>query len=140
MSDANWPDGIAVAQLRIARPTDKLDTVLAFYRDGLGLPVLGSFEGHAGFDGVFLGLPGREGISNSSAIPGTSPAPRRRTTICSSSTSPIPGTCNGCGRASSGSATTRSSPPTLIGRAVRSPTRTRTAGASCCAARRVSDS
>ena len=43
------------AHLRIARPTDDLDAVVAFYRDGLGFDVLGSFEGHAGFDGVMLG-------------------------------------------------------------------------------------
>jgi catechol 2,3-dioxygenase-like lactoylglutathione lyase family enzyme len=28
------------------------------YRDGLGLEVLGAFEGHDGFDGVMLGRPG----------------------------------------------------------------------------------
>jgi catechol 2,3-dioxygenase-like lactoylglutathione lyase family enzyme len=54
-----WPDGDAVAQVRIARPTDRLDAVVAFYRDGLGLPVLASFADHAGYDGVMLGLPGR---------------------------------------------------------------------------------
>ena len=44
-------------QIRIARPTDKLDEVVAFYRDGLGLPVIGHFERHAGFSGVMFGLP-----------------------------------------------------------------------------------
>lgn len=60
MAEKEWPGGVAVAQLRIARPTDKLDEVVAFYRDGLGLSILGSFTGHAGYDGVFLGLPGRD--------------------------------------------------------------------------------
>ena len=46
--------------VRVARPTDRLDEVVRFYRDGLGLPELGRFEGHAGYDGVFLGLPGEE--------------------------------------------------------------------------------
>ena len=55
-----WPDGTPVVQVRIARPTDRLEEVVAFYRDALGLPQLGSFEGHAGYDGVMLGLPGRE--------------------------------------------------------------------------------
>lgn len=41
--------------LRIARPTDDIDALLPFYRDGLGLQVLGAFEDHAGFDGVMLG-------------------------------------------------------------------------------------
>jgi catechol 2,3-dioxygenase-like lactoylglutathione lyase family enzyme len=45
-------------EIRVARPTDKLPEVLAFYRDGLGLPVIGQFEGHAGYSGVMLGLPG----------------------------------------------------------------------------------
>jgi catechol 2,3-dioxygenase-like lactoylglutathione lyase family enzyme len=43
------------AHLRVARPTDDLDAVVRFYRDGLGFSVLGSFEGHDGFDGVMLG-------------------------------------------------------------------------------------
>jgi catechol 2,3-dioxygenase-like lactoylglutathione lyase family enzyme len=48
---------LAAVQFRIARPTDRLDEVVRFYRDGLGLPVLGGFTGHAGYDGVMLGLP-----------------------------------------------------------------------------------
>ena len=45
-------------QVRLARHTDRLDAVTAFYRDGLGLPELGGFRDHAGYDGVFLDLPG----------------------------------------------------------------------------------
>ena len=41
--------------LRVARPTDDIDAVLPFYRDGLGLAVLYRFEDHDGFDGVMLG-------------------------------------------------------------------------------------
>ena len=41
--------------LRVARPTDHLPRVLRFYRDGLGLQVLSSFENHNDFDGVILG-------------------------------------------------------------------------------------
>jgi len=44
--------------LRVARPSDDLDALLAFYRDGLGLSVLYRFEDHDGFDGVMLGRPG----------------------------------------------------------------------------------
>ncbi len=47
--------GIREAHLRIARPTDDLEAVVAFYRDGLGFEVIGSFEDHEGFDGVMLG-------------------------------------------------------------------------------------
>ena len=44
--------------LRIARPTDKLDEVVRFYTDGLGLQILDRFENHEGFDGVMVGLAG----------------------------------------------------------------------------------
>ena len=43
--------------MRVARPTDHLEDVTRFYRDGLGLAVLFRFEDHDGFDGVILGLP-----------------------------------------------------------------------------------
>jgi catechol 2,3-dioxygenase-like lactoylglutathione lyase family enzyme len=45
-------------KLRVARPTDRLDEVVRFYTDGVGLAVLGSFEDHDGFDGVMIGAPG----------------------------------------------------------------------------------
>lgn len=54
----SWPGHLPVRQVRIARPTDHLDDVVAFYRDGLGLTEIGSFRGHDGYDGVMLGLPG----------------------------------------------------------------------------------
>jgi catechol 2,3-dioxygenase-like lactoylglutathione lyase family enzyme len=57
MSD-EWPKDLPVAQVRVARPTDKLREVVTFYRDGLGLEEIGSFTGHAGYSGVMLGLPG----------------------------------------------------------------------------------
>lgn len=44
--------------LRVARPTDDLDALIPFYRDGLGLEVLYRFEDHEGFDGVMLGAAG----------------------------------------------------------------------------------
>lgn len=45
-------------KLRVARPTDNLDAVVRFYRDGLGFDVIGGFQDHDGFDGVMLGHPG----------------------------------------------------------------------------------
>jgi catechol 2,3-dioxygenase-like lactoylglutathione lyase family enzyme len=45
-------------QVRLARHTDRLEEVGDFYRDRLGLPELGRFEGHTGYDGVFIDLPG----------------------------------------------------------------------------------
>ncbi|MFG3252703.1 VOC family protein [Streptomyces sp. NPDC048172] len=53
-----WPGHLAVGAVRFARPTARYDAIVAFYRDDLGLPVLASWRGHAGYDGVVLGLPG----------------------------------------------------------------------------------
>lgn len=47
--------GVEGAHLRVARPTDHLEEVVKFYRDGLGFEVLSTFEDHDGFDGVMLG-------------------------------------------------------------------------------------
>ena len=46
------------AQLRVARHTERLEQVVRFYRDGIGLAETGRFHGHDGYDGVFLELPG----------------------------------------------------------------------------------
>src|SRR5262249_4335877 len=45
-------------QLRVARHTERLDALVRFYRDGLGLKELGGFDDHAGYTGVFLEIPG----------------------------------------------------------------------------------
>lgn len=45
-------------QLRVARHTERLDEVVRFYRDGLGLTEIGGFSDHDGYDGVFLEVPG----------------------------------------------------------------------------------
>jgi ribosomal protein S18 acetylase RimI-like enzyme len=44
--------------LRIARHTERLDQIVAFYRDGLGLTEIGGFRDHEGYDGVFLDVLG----------------------------------------------------------------------------------
>lgn len=44
--------------VRVARHTERLEEVVAFYRDGLGLPEIGRFRDHDGYDGVFLDIPG----------------------------------------------------------------------------------
>jgi catechol 2,3-dioxygenase-like lactoylglutathione lyase family enzyme len=54
----NQPADLGKAHLRVARPTDNLAAVVKFYRDGLGMKVLGEFQDHDGFDGVMLGLAG----------------------------------------------------------------------------------
>lgn len=46
------------AHLRVARPTDDLEAITRFYRDGLGFELIASFEDHSGFDGRMLGHPG----------------------------------------------------------------------------------
>jgi len=43
--------------LRIARPTHQLPALADMYVRGLGFTILGTFQDHAGFDGVILGHP-----------------------------------------------------------------------------------
>jgi catechol 2,3-dioxygenase-like lactoylglutathione lyase family enzyme len=47
-------------QLRVARHTQQLEEIVSFYRDGIGLPEIGRFNDHEGYQGVFLALPGTE--------------------------------------------------------------------------------
>ena len=49
---------LGLAHLRVARPTDDLEAVVRFYRDGLGLDTLYECNDHDGFDGVMLGREG----------------------------------------------------------------------------------
>ena len=51
-------------ELRIARHTEHLEEVVAFYRDGIGLPEVGRFHDHDGYDGVFLEVRGPVRISS----------------------------------------------------------------------------
>jgi GNAT superfamily N-acetyltransferase/catechol 2,3-dioxygenase-like lactoylglutathione lyase family enzyme len=44
--------------LLVARHTERLDELVRFYRDGLGLVEIGGFRDHDGYDGVFLEVPG----------------------------------------------------------------------------------
>lgn len=60
MTTQQWPATLAVAQVRVARPTDRLAAVEQFYAQVLGLPILYRFENHAGYDGIMLGLPGTD--------------------------------------------------------------------------------
>ncbi|MFY8151109.1 MAG: VOC family protein, partial [Hyphomicrobiales bacterium] len=45
-------------RLRVARPSNNLERLLPFYRDGLGFEVIGGFEDHNRWDGIMLGHPG----------------------------------------------------------------------------------
>ena len=49
---------LSTAHLRVARPTNDLDALLPFYRDGLGFEILERFGEHEGFDGIMLGRSG----------------------------------------------------------------------------------
>jgi GNAT superfamily N-acetyltransferase len=47
-----------VSAVRVARHTQRLDEIVAFYRDGLGLAEIGGFRDHDGYDGAFLEIAG----------------------------------------------------------------------------------
>lgn len=44
-------------QFRYARHSNNLEALIHFYQNLLGFKQLGKFENHAGYNGVFLGLP-----------------------------------------------------------------------------------
>ena len=52
------PADLGKAQLRVVRPSDDLEPVVLFYRDGLGFELLYEFKDHEGFDGAILGHAG----------------------------------------------------------------------------------
>lgn len=52
-----WEGSIPAVQFRIARPTNQLDRLIAFYEEGLGLKRVGEFWNHEGYDGIMFGLP-----------------------------------------------------------------------------------
>ena len=45
-------------QLCVARHTERLQQVVGFYRDGIGLTEIGGFRDHGGYNGVLLAVPG----------------------------------------------------------------------------------
>ena len=44
-------------KFRYARHTNNLNALTEFYTNVLGLEILGSFENHSNYNGIFLGLP-----------------------------------------------------------------------------------
>ncbi|CAM3620047.1 VOC family protein [Flavobacterium saliperosum] len=44
-------------KLRVARHTDDLEKIKTFYTDVLGFEILGSFENHDNYHGIFIGKP-----------------------------------------------------------------------------------
>jgi catechol 2,3-dioxygenase-like lactoylglutathione lyase family enzyme len=61
-------------QVRVARPTRDLERATAFYRL-LELPVIASFEDHAGYSGVVFGLPDASRQLELVALVDETPAP-----------------------------------------------------------------
>ena len=55
---ARWPAHLPVGALRVVRWSTRYEETVTFYRDTVGLPVLETFHGSYGLDGVILGLPG----------------------------------------------------------------------------------
>ncbi len=54
---ARWPEHLPVGALRVGRSSAHYDQAVRFYRDLVGLPVLESFAGSYGEDGMIFGLP-----------------------------------------------------------------------------------
>ncbi len=52
-----WPARLRPGALRFARASDHYAETVAFYRDLVGLPVLGDFVASFGADGTIFGLP-----------------------------------------------------------------------------------
>jgi YycE-like protein len=70
-----WPNSLPVVQLRFARPTVQIERIVEFYHHGVGLPILYSYMDDTDYDGVMLGLPGRECHLEISQHRGDGPCP-----------------------------------------------------------------
>jgi catechol 2,3-dioxygenase-like lactoylglutathione lyase family enzyme len=53
----SWPGHLRPGALRFARTSRHYDETVAFYRDLIGLPVVGEFHESFGEDGTIFGLP-----------------------------------------------------------------------------------
>jgi catechol 2,3-dioxygenase-like lactoylglutathione lyase family enzyme len=58
MTTEQWPEDLPVGALRVVRSSVNYDATIEFYRDLVGLPVVGEFRGSYGEDGTIFGLPG----------------------------------------------------------------------------------
>ena len=52
-----WPERLQPGALRWVRSSSNYDSTIAFYRDLVGLPIVGSFSDSFGEDGTIFGLP-----------------------------------------------------------------------------------
>src|SRR4051794_1339041 len=53
----SWPPHLRPGAVRFARTSKNYDETIAFYRDIVGLPVVGEFAGSFGEDGAIFGFP-----------------------------------------------------------------------------------
>ena len=51
-----WPEHLRVGALRVVRSSANYDATVSFYRDLVGLPVIGGFKGSYGEEGTIFGL------------------------------------------------------------------------------------
>jgi catechol 2,3-dioxygenase-like lactoylglutathione lyase family enzyme len=56
-SPGGWPEHLRVGAVRVARSSVSYDATIEFYRDLVGLPVVGEFRDSYGEDGTIFGLP-----------------------------------------------------------------------------------
>jgi catechol 2,3-dioxygenase-like lactoylglutathione lyase family enzyme len=57
MTTGNWPGHLRVGALRVVRSSVHYDETIEFYRELVGLPVIGEFRDSYGEDGTIFGLP-----------------------------------------------------------------------------------
>jgi hypothetical protein len=57
MTTGDWPGHLRVGALRVVRASVRYDETIEFYRDLVGLPILGEFRDSYGEDGTIFGLP-----------------------------------------------------------------------------------
>lgn len=57
MGGRGWPGHLRPGALRWVRASNKYDETIAFYRDLVGLPIVGEFKGSFDEDGTIFGLP-----------------------------------------------------------------------------------
>jgi len=100
----------ATMQIRLARHTERLGEVVAFYRDGIGLTEIGGFRGHNGYDGVFLSIPG-----TAAHLELTAARLARRSRTANRCSSSISATRTRYGRSPPASTSSRSPRPTRTG-------------------------
>ena len=71
----SWPPELPVVRVHSGAPTDRLDEVVTFYRDGLGLKELRHFAAHYGYTASCSASPAATTTSSSPRITTAAPCP-----------------------------------------------------------------